>query len=81
MSVTFKLFFKYVFWKINYALVNNMSQKSINTDIYINNNSLFYACTHMKMSTPFYNTQLCDMFAYEVVAPQNNNELSGKNAA
>lgn len=46
-----------------------MSQKSLNTDIYINNNVLFYACTHMKMSTPFYATQLCDMFAYEVVSP------------
>ena len=56
--------------------MSNMSQKSINTDIYINNNSLFYACTHMKMSTPFYNTQLCDMFAYEVVTPQSNTKLN-----
>jgi len=52
-----------------------MSQKSLNTDIYINNNVLFYACTHMKMSTPFYATQLCDMFAYEVVSPETTSTL------
>lgn len=73
MVLNFKLFFKYVFWKINYAFVTNLSQKAKNTNILINNNALFYSCTHLKMSSAFYNTQLCDMLAYEVL---NNGKSS-----
>ena len=73
MILNFKLFFKYVFWKINYAFVTNLSQRSKNTNILINNNALFYSCTHLKMSSAFYNTQLCDMLAYEVL---NNGKSS-----
>ncbi len=72
MVLNFKLFFKYVFWKINYAFVTNLSQRSKNTNIVINNNSLFYSCTHLKMSSAFYNTQLCDMLAYEVLNQGKN---------
>jgi NADH:ubiquinone oxidoreductase subunit C len=64
----FKLFFKYVFFKINYSFVNNLAQRSKNTNLCINNNALFFSCTHMKMSTSFYSTQLCDMFAYEILS-------------
>jgi NADH:ubiquinone oxidoreductase subunit C len=64
----FKLFFKYVFFKINYSFVNNLAQRSKNTNLCINNSALFFTCTHMKMSTSFYSTQLCDMFAYEILS-------------
>ena len=75
----FKLFFKYVFFKINYSFINNLAQRSKNTNVCINNNSLFFSCTHMKMSSSFYSTQLCDMFAYEILtnstsAPNNDNQ-------
>ena len=72
MMLNFKLFFKYVFFKINYSFINNLAQRSKNTNLCINNNSLFFACTHMKMSSSFYSTQLCDMFAYEILSPTNN---------
>lgn len=76
--LNFKLFFKYVFWKINHAFVTNLSQRSKNTSIVISNNSLFYSCTHLKMASAFYNTQLCDMLAYEVLNQGSNNVQSKK---
>jgi NADH-quinone oxidoreductase subunit C len=78
MMLNFKLFFKYVFWKINYAFVTNLSQRSKNTNIVISNNSLFYSCTHLKMASIFYNTQLCDMLAYEVLN-QGSTNINTKN--
>jgi NADH:ubiquinone oxidoreductase subunit C len=76
MMSNFKLFFKYVFFKINYSFVNNLAQRSKNTNLCINNSALFFSCTHMKMSTSFYSTQLCDMFAYEILS-----SVSGKPAS
>ena len=70
----FKLFFKYVFFKINYSFVNNLAQRSKNTNVCINNNALFFSCTHMKMSSSFYSTQLCDMFAYEILSTSSHSQ-------
>lgn len=63
---------------MNYAFITNLSQRSKNTNIVIGNNSLFYSCTHLKMSSAFYNTQLCDMLAYEVLNQGKNNKNSFK---
>ena len=72
MMSNFKLFFKYVFFKINYSFVNNLAQRSKNTNVCINNSALFFSCTHMKMASSFYSTQLCDMFAYEILNSSPN---------
>ena len=69
----FKLFFKYVLFKINYSFINNLAQRSKNTNVCINNNSLFFSCSHMKMASSFYSTQLCDMFAYEILTNSKAN--------
>jgi NADH:ubiquinone oxidoreductase subunit C len=74
MMSNFKLFFKYVFFKINYSFVNNLAQRSKNTNVCINNNALFFSCTHMKMSSSFYSTQLCDMFAYEILSTSSHSQ-------
>ena len=74
MMSNFKLFFKYVFFKINYSFVNNLAQRSKNTNVCINNNELFFSCTHMKMSSSFYSTQLCDMFAYEILSTSSHSQ-------
>lgn len=80
MMFNFKLFFKLVLFKINYSFVNNLAQRSKNTNVCINNNSLFFTCTHMKMASSFYSTQLCDMFAYEILASAPNNNFSTENS-
>ena len=79
MVPNFKLFFKYVLFKINYSFVNNLSQKSKNINLCVRNSTLFLTCTHMKMSTSFYSTQLCDMFAYEILASSYRNHLTNGN--
>jgi len=69
MMLNFKLFFKYVFFKINYAFVNNLAQREKTTNVCLDSNALFFTCTHLKMSSSFYSTQLCDIFAYEILSP------------
>lgn len=39
-------------------------------NILVGNDSFFYLCTHIKLSTVFYSTHLSDIFAYEL--PLNN---------
>lgn len=79
MNLSFKLFFKYILWKINYVFVNNIAQKSKNINITISNSHLFYLCTHLKLATPFYTTQLSDMLAYEVLQNSISNNNSTNN--
>jgi len=67
LNLNFKLFFKYILWKINFSFSSNLSQRSKNINIVISNSHLFYLCTHLKLATPFYTTQLSDMLAYEVL--------------
>lgn len=75
----FKLFFKYVFFKMTYSFVNNLAQRSKNTNVCINNSSLFFVCTHLKLSSVFYSTQLCDIFAYEVLNSSSKSSDSSLN--
>lgn len=70
--LNFKLFFKYTLFKLDYAFVNNLAQRSKNTNLCISSSALFFTCTHMKMSSCFYSTQLCDILAYEVVSGKSS---------
>lgn len=79
MNLSFKLFFKYILWKINYVFVNNVAQKSKNINLTISNSHLFYLCTHIKLATPFYTTQLCDMLVYEVLQSPNTHNSPNTN--
>lgn len=79
MNLSFKLFFKYILWKINYVFVNNIAQRSKNINLTISNSHLFYLCTHLKLATPFYTTQLSDMLAYEVLQNSISNNNSTNN--
>ena len=79
MNLSFKLFFKYILWKITYVFVNNIAQKSKNINITVSNSHLFYLCTHLKLATPFYTTQLSDMLAYEVLQNSISNNNSTNN--
>ena len=76
MNLTFKLFFKYILWKLNYVFINNKAQKSKNLNIALSNSHLFYLATHIKLASSFYTTQLCDMLAYEVLQNSTNKNSS-----
>jgi len=54
----------------SFSFVNNLSQKSKNINLLVNNHSFFFLFTHLKLSSVFYSTQLSDIFAYEL--PNNN---------
>jgi NADH:ubiquinone oxidoreductase subunit C len=67
MFTNFKLYLTYIYlgWA-NYSFINNLSQRSKNYNILISNEALMYTAVHIKFSTLFTQTQLCDIFSYEV---------------
>jgi len=65
MSLDFKLIVKYLLMNNKFNFLENKTVEDLN--LYINKNSLTYTTSHFKMSTPFYTSQLVDMFAYEVL--------------
>jgi len=73
----YKLYFKYLFFKSPFVFIDNLAQRSKNTNICIGNSLLLYSCSHLKMSSMFYASQLCDMFAYELVAGSNSSAQGG----
>ena len=56
--------------------INNVAQKSKNINLALSNTHLFFISTHIKLASPFYTSQLCDMLAYEVL--QNGQSRSTK---
>lgn len=66
MSINFKLYFKYLFEKINFTFINNLTSKSKNINILLHKDFLYYTTLHLKLASPFYCTQLVDIFAYEI---------------
>jgi NADH:ubiquinone oxidoreductase subunit C len=67
MFLNFKLYFTYVFLNLNnYIFVDNLAQRVKNNNILLSNEALIYVCLHLKLSSPLNQTQLCEIFAYEV---------------
>lgn len=66
MFLNTKLYFKYILNNSIFSFINNFSQRSKNVNILVGNDSFFYLCTHIKLSTVFYSTHLSDIFAYEL---------------
>ena len=71
MNLNYKLFFKYILFHTNQVFLKYLHRNDKNLNIYITENNLYYLSLHIKLSSLFYSTQLCDMFAYEL--PINNN--------
>jgi NADH:ubiquinone oxidoreductase subunit C len=76
MYLNIKLFFRYTLLNFPFSFINNLEQKSKNVNLSINNDSFFYLCTHLKLSSVFYSSHLSDIFAYEL---PNNSFYSDKN--
>ena len=49
-----------------------------NLNVFITQNNLYYLAIHLKLSSLFYSTQLCEIFSYEL--PSNSNNLLDKNS-
>jgi NADH:ubiquinone oxidoreductase subunit C len=76
MNLNYKLFFKYILFHTNQIFLKYLQRNDKNLNIYITENNLYYLALHIKLSSLFYSTQLCEIFAYEV--PLNNNNISTK---
>ena len=83
MSFNFKLYFKYLFNKINFTFINNFTNKSKNINLLLHKDFLYYTSLHLKLASPFYLSQLVDIFAYEInsntTVPHKQNNLFTQN--
>lgn len=66
LSFNFKLYFKYLFSKINFTFINNSANKTKNINILLHKDYLYFTALHLKLASPFYLSQLVDIFAYEI---------------
>ena len=66
LKFNFKLYFKCLFPKIPFSIVDNFSRKIKNINVVLPNHLVFYTSTHLKLSSLFHTTQLVDIFAYEL---------------
>lgn len=71
MNLNYKLFFKYILFHTNQIFLKYLQRNDKNLNIYITENNLYFLTLHLKLSSLFYSTQLCDIFSYET--PNNNN--------
>ena len=70
VKLNFKLYFKCLFPKTPFSIVDNFFRKIKNLSVALPNHLLFYTSTHLKLSSLFYTTQLVDIFAYELPTNQ-----------
>ncbi len=54
---------------LKFTFVDNAANKTKNVNLFIGKNSLFYVALHLKLASPFYLSQLVDVFAYEAALP------------
>jgi len=71
LNLNYKLFFKYILFHTNQIFLKYISRNDKNLNIYLTENNLYFLILHLKLSSLFYSTQLCEIFSYEV--PYNNN--------
>ena len=72
MTFNTGLYFKYILLNLPYTFVNNFTNKIKNVNVFINKDTLFYLSLHLKLASPFYLSQLSDIFAYEIALPTYN---------
>jgi hypothetical protein len=76
MNFNYKLFFKYILFHTNQIFLKYINKGDKNLNIYINENNLYFLTLHLKLSSLFYSTQLCEIFSYEI--PTTNNVKNAK---
>lgn len=81
MVDNYNFFFKTILAGQTFSFVDNKAQQLKNTGILLPAGSLYYLCLHLRLSSPFYLTQLTDIFSYEAalnirVAPSGGGQLS-----
>jgi len=77
VNLNYKLFFKYILFHSNQIFLKYLNRNDKNLNIYINQSNLYFLALHIKLSSLFYSTQLCEIFAYETFS--NNNQLNFNN--
>lgn len=76
MNLNYKLFFKYILFHTNQIFLKYLHRNDKNLNIYLTENNFYYLTLHIKLSSLFYSTQLCEIFSYEL--PFTNNTLNNR---
>jgi len=69
----FKLFFEYLFFNLNHLYLTHQGQGSKNITSLVTQDTAYYLTLHVRFSSIFYNTQLVDMFSYELPITEEQN--------
>jgi NADH:ubiquinone oxidoreductase subunit C len=76
MNLNYKLFFKYILFHSNQIFLKYLNRNDKNLNVYINESNLYFLTLHIKLSSLFYSTQLCEIFAYETFSNTNQVNLN-----
>lgn len=73
----YKFFFKTILSGQNFSFIDNRSHKLKEDNLFLAAGSLYYLCLHLRLSSPFYLTQLVDIFSYEAALNARPSALGG----
>jgi NADH:ubiquinone oxidoreductase subunit C len=71
----FKLFFEYLLFNIHHLYLSHKTQGSKNISLLLTQENIYYLSLHTRFSSIFYNTQLVDMFSYELPSLETTNNM------
>lgn len=71
----FKLFFEYLLFNIHHLYLSHKTQGSKNLSLVLAQENLYYLTLHVRFSSIFYNTQLVDIFSYELPTLETTTNL------
>lgn len=72
-----KLYFEYILFNLPHFYLRYRLQFTKLTLVLLPQLYIYFTCFHLRFSSVFYNTQLVDMFAYELPVIPNSNQESG----
>lgn len=65
MTDNYSFFFKTILSGQTFSFIEGKAQKTKDTSLLLPTSSLYFLCLHLRLSSPFYLTQLSDIFSYE----------------
>ena len=72
-----KFFLKTTLSGQSFSFIDNKAHKLKENSIFLSAGSLYYLCLHLRLSSPFYLTQLVDIFSYETALNARPSYLGG----
>ena len=77
MTDNYNFFFKTILSGQSFSFINGKAQKLKDSNLFLSASSLYFLCLHLRLSSPFYLTQLSDIFSYEAALNVRPTSLGG----